>query len=259
MSNIDKTMPQGKWEFNEPVAAVFDSMLQNSIPSYDRMRDLTYRIGRRFVQPGTTIVDLGASLGRAIEPFAEEFGAYQAVPQYDSKGEVSSIQETGNYYDMYEVSEPMRSRLAQNQILRRALAELRDESLVDVRDFSQGNAAGCSLILSVLTLQFTPLEHRQRILDRISNSLNGGGAFILIEKVLGDDHLLDDMMVDVYYDMKGDHGYTKESIAAKRKSLEGVLVPMKASWNEELLRQAGFRHVDCFYRDLNFAGWIAVK
>lgn len=259
MSNIDKTMPQGKWEFNESVACVFDSMLQNSIPSYDRMRDLTYRIGRRFVQPGTTIVDLGASLGRAVEPFAKEFGAYRAQEQYNNNGEITDVVETGNYYDLYEVSEPMRSRLAQNDVLRQALAELREESLVDVRDFSQGNGAGCSLILSVLTLQFTPLEHRQRILDRIYNSLNFGGAFILVEKVLGDDHMLDDMMVDVYYDMKGGNGYSAESIAAKRKSLEGVLVPMKASWNEELLRQAGFKHVDCFYRDLNFAGWIAVK
>ncbi|AQT28503.1 hypothetical protein YOLOSWAG_16 [Erwinia phage vB_EamM_Yoloswag] len=256
--NVDKTMPQGKWEFDEPVAAVFDSMLQNSIPSYDRMRDLTYRIGRKFVQPGTTIVDLGASLGRAIEPFAEEFGAYLASPHHVN-GEVSDIIETGNYYDLYEVSDPMRSRLVQNEVLQSVRAELRDESLVDVQDFARNNGAGCSLILSVLTLQFTPLEHRQRILDRISNSLNAGGAFILVEKVLGDSHALDDMMVDVYYSMKGDNGYTKEAIAAKRKSLEGVLVPMKASWNEELLRQAGFRHVDCFYRDLNFAGWIAVK
>ena len=39
----------------------------------------------------------------------------------------------------------------------------------------------------------------------------------------------------------------------------GVLVPVTAHWNEELLRQEGFTSVDCFWRHLNFAGWVAVK
>jgi tRNA (cmo5U34)-methyltransferase len=42
-------------------------------------------------------------------------------------------------------------------------------------------------------------------------------------------------------------------------SLEGVLVPVTARWNEELLHQEGFASVDCFWRHLNFAGWVAVK
>lgn len=45
----------------------------------------------------------------------------------------------------------------------------------------------------------------------------------------------------------------------KRKSLEGVLVPITAKWNEELLESAGFSQIDCFWRCLNFAGWIAIK
>ena len=42
-------------------------------------------------------------------------------------------------------------------------------------------------------------------------------------------------------------------------TLEGVLVPVTARWNEELLHEEGFRSVDCFWRHLNFAGWVAVK
>ena len=41
--------------------------------------------------------------------------------------------------------------------------------------------------------------------------------------------------------------------------LEGVLVPITAKWNEQLLGSAGFKKIDCFYRYLNFAGWIAIK
>jgi tRNA (cmo5U34)-methyltransferase len=66
-------------------------------------------------------------------------------------------------------------------------------------------------------------------------------------------------MVDLYYKMKSDNGYSQEQIERKRLSLEGVLVPVTAKWNEELLKQAGFKYIDCFWRWMNFAGWIAIK
>ncbi|MGH3921557.1 MAG: hypothetical protein ACRDS1_01640 [Pseudonocardiaceae bacterium] len=42
--------------------------------------------------------------------------------------------------------------------------------------------------------------------------------------------------------------YTQEEIDRKRLSLEGVLVPVTAKWNVEMLRAAGFQQVDCFWR-----------
>ena len=39
--------------------------------------------------------------------------------------------------------------------------------------------------LGVLTLQFTPIEYRQRIVQNIYDGLLPGGALILVEKVLG--------------------------------------------------------------------------
>jgi tRNA (cmo5U34)-methyltransferase len=78
-------------------------------------------------------------------------------------------------------------------------------------------------------------------------------------EVIGASAGLDRNFVNLYYDFKQASGYTREEIERKRLSLEGVLVPVTARWNEELLRTAGFRHVDCFWRWMNFAGWIAVK
>jgi DNA (cytosine-5)-methyltransferase 1 len=57
---------------------------------------------------------------------------------------------------------------------------------------------------------------------------------------------------------KAEQGYTHEQIARKRLALEGVLVPVTARWNEELLTAAGFRSVECVWRALNFAAWVAV-
>jgi tRNA (cmo5U34)-methyltransferase len=42
-----------------------------------------------------------------------------------------------------------------------------------------------SVVLSVLTLQFTPLEYRTRIVRRVWEALRPGGAFLLVEKVFG--------------------------------------------------------------------------
>jgi tRNA (cmo5U34)-methyltransferase len=59
--------------------------------------------------------------------------------------------------------------------------------------------------------------------------------------------------------LKAEHGYSREEIDRKRFSLEGVLVPVTARWNEELLAAAGFDQIDCFWRWMNFAGWVAVR
>jgi hypothetical protein len=70
---------------------------------------------------------------------------------------------------------------------------------------------------------------------------------------------LDERFVEIYLNLKRANGYTREEIDRKRLSLEGVLVPVTARWNEDALRSAGFSSVDCFWRWMNFAAWVAVK
>jgi tRNA (cmo5U34)-methyltransferase len=53
--------------------------------------------------------------------------------------------------------------------------------------------------------------------------------------------------------------YSQDEIARKALSLEGVLVPITAKANRDLLKGAGFARVDCFWRWCNFAGWLAIK
>jgi tRNA (cmo5U34)-methyltransferase len=230
----DNVYPSGRWTFDSDVTSVFDDMLARSIPQYEVMRRACFDLGSRYVQPDTYIVDLGCSRGESLAPFVEHFGEQ-------------------NLYLGIELSEAMyvasRARFAGNErvIIRQD----------DLRERYPSERA--SLTLSVLTLQFTPIEYRQRIVQDVYDSLEPRGAFILVEKVLGATAKLDRDMVSVYYAMKARNGYTQEQIERKRLSLEGVLVPVTAKWNEELLRMAGFRQVDTFWRWMNFAGWIAVK
>lgn len=227
-------MPEGRWQFDGDVTTVFDDMLARSIPQYEVMRQAVYDLGAAFVQPDSWIVDLGCSRGEALAPFAEQFSRQ-------------------NHCLGIEVSDSMyyaaRSRFAGNDrvVIRQDDLRLRYPS------------EPASLTLSILTLQFTPIEYRQRIVQDVYNRLLSGGAFILVEKVLGADAAINELMVKRYYDLKGANGYSPEQIERKRLSLEGVLVPVTAKWNEDLLRSAGFKQIDCFWRWMNFAGWIAVK
>lgn len=234
---IDRVSPEGRWQFDAEVASCFDDMLRRSIPQYDLMRSLCFDLGSRYVEPKTEIVDLGCSRGEAIEPFVRKFGAF-------------------NRFVGVEVSPPMldvaRERFA--GLIERGIVEIRDD---DLR--IKYPPVRASLTLCVLTLQFTPIEHRHRIVRDIFKSTTPGGALILVEKVIGSTAEIDAALVERYYAIKAANGYTSDDIARKRLSLEGVLVPVTARWNEELLVSAGFRHVECFWRCLNFAGWVAVR
>jgi tRNA (cmo5U34)-methyltransferase len=191
----------------------------------------------RYVREKTSIVDLGCSRGDAIAELINSFGAHCMFIGCD-------------------VSQPM-IKAARERFSGYENCGVVRISEVDLR--THYPAATASLTLAILTIQFTPIEHRQKILRNVYKHTLPGGAFIFVEKVLGADADIDEKLVDLYYDMKRSNGYSQESIDRKRLSLEGVLVPVTAAWNEAMLRSAGFRSVDCFWRNLNFAGWVAVK
>ncbi len=235
MSNRDTIQADGAWRFDEEVTTVFDDMLARSIPQYEVMRRGVTDVALSFARSGTDIVDLGASRGEAIAPLVDQLGA-------------------ACRYTCVEVSPPMlsvlRSRFAAHPYVNVLDLDLR-------RAYPE--AISASVTLAVLTVQFTPIEYRQRILRTVYEHTRPGGALILVEKALGATADLDSLMVGRYYDLKGAHGYSAEQIERKRLSLEGVLVPVTAKWNEDLLRGAGFGEVDCFWRWMNFAAWVAVK
>jgi tRNA (cmo5U34)-methyltransferase len=230
-------MPEGRWAFDSAATAVFSDMLRRSIPEYAAMRDAVLSLGSKFVRPGTHIVDLGCSRGDALAPFIARFGPL-------------------NSYDGVEVSQPMlsaaRERFATD--IEQGLVSIDD---LDLRtDYPKVEA---SVTLCVLSLQFIPIDHRQRILHEAFTNTVPGGALILVEKVLGACNTINNVMIDIYHGRKKAAGYSDNEVERKRLALEGVLVPVTASWNEDLLRGAGFNQVDCFWRWMNFAGWIAVK
>jgi tRNA (cmo5U34)-methyltransferase len=230
-------MPGSQWIFDESVTAVFADMLSRSIPQIDAMRECVSRAAIRFVQQDTAIVDLGCALGDAIAPLVDKFGGCNRLLGI-------------------EISEPM---------LAACRHRFRSEIEGGRVDIQKGDLriqypdVSASVTLCILTLMFTPIEHRFRIVADAFKHTAPFGVFILVEKILGCDAGMDTLFSQLYDEHKLAAGYTRQEVDQKRLSLEGVLVPITADWNEGLLRGAGFQHVECFWRCLNFAGWLAIK
>ena len=220
-----------KWKFDAEVTDVFDEMLSRSIPDYAGMRRTTTEIATRFAQPGTAIVDLGCSRGAALRPIIDIL-----------KNECS--------YVGVEVSEPMREA---------AVKEIPEANIIDLDLRETYPNVLSSVTLAVLTIQFVPIEYRQRIIADAYDKTVQGGVILLVEKVLGSDFYANRLLIETYLNRKGENGYTEEQITKKRRSLEGVLVPVTADWNVDLLDKAGWKHVDCYWRHLNFASWFGIK
>jgi len=239
----DEVDPEGRWEFDVDVAEAFEDMLARSIPQYDVMREAVFEVGSAFVQKETAIVDLGCSRGAALEPFVKRFGPRNRYVGCEiSEPMIAAARERFGAYDGVNAWNGVSSMVSIRKL------DLRTEYPAEL----------ASLTLSVLTLQFTPIEYRPRILREVRKHTHEDGAFVIVEKVLGDVAETDALMVDLYHGHKRRAGYSDEQIVRKAAALEGVLVPLTARFDVELVRDAGFRTVECFWRWMNFAAWVAV-
>jgi tRNA (cmo5U34)-methyltransferase len=226
----------GEWSFDDDVAGGFDEMLDRSIPQLDVMRGAVSSLVTVATNavPGD-VLDLGCSRGGAIADY---------LPRIASRARVYG----------YEVSAPM---------LKAAKERFADDERVtihevDLRQPLPPLSRPLAAVTAVLTVQFVPIEHRQRLIADCHRLLAPGGLLVLVEKVLAATALLNEIEVALYYERKRQTGYSEEEIQRKRLALEGILVPVTADWNVQMLHQAGFGAVDGFWRWMNFAGWVAV-
>lgn len=227
--------PGEKWVFDSAVVSCFDDMLARSIPDYANFRELCFYLGNKFIQPYSEVVDLGCSRGEALAPF------------------IRSCDELVKFVGV-ECSEAMLQAARERFAGDKRVTILKG----DLSGFYP--ASDASLVLSVFTLQFIPVVYRQRILRNVYNHLRPGGALILAEKIEGDTYITKDLLIDTYHGFKARNGYSLHEIEAKRRALEGVLTPITAiQYEADFLPDAGFKHVECFWRSLNFAAWIAIK
>jgi tRNA (cmo5U34)-methyltransferase len=241
----DELIPGPRWAFDEEVTRAFDDMLERSIPQYEVMRSAVHDMAVAFLQEqdlgaetSPLVLDLGCSRGEMIAMLLETLRARRLDARFVG----------------LDLSGPMVDATRQRFVTEPHV----DVVQLDLRE-DYPRVAPAHVTLAILTLQFIPIEYRQSVVKRVYEHTAKGGCFILVEKVLGQTAQLNDMMVARYLDMKRANGYSEEQIVRKRLALEGVLVPITASWNEELLARAGFDAIDCVWRWMNFGAWAAIR
>ncbi len=223
--------------FGAKVAAVFDDMLDRSVPFYREVQRMVAEIATDFAVEGTNVYDLGCSTGTTML-------------NMDSKVN-RNVKFIGVDYSP-EMLDKCRKNLAE--------AGFQREHELVCADLNQGVAIqNASMVMMVLTLQFVRPLHRDSLSKAILEGLNENGCLVLVEKVLGEDSVFNRLFIKYYYDLKKRHGYSEMEIAQKREALENVLVPYKLLENREMLLRTGFRYCDVFFKWYNFCGMIAVK
>jgi tRNA (cmo5U34)-methyltransferase len=234
-----QAVPRGGFRFDSSVVAVFDDMLERSIPLYQEQRSMVAQMAARLWRPETIVYELGCSTATMLIALAE------ALPDARLVG--------------YDSSTPMIER-AREKIEQRGLAdriEVRQADLGgDLADLRLERACVVSLCW---TLHFIPPQRRADLIRHIAAALPDEGALIVAEKVRADEPSLDADFADFYHDHKRRNDYSDEEIERKREALHGVLVPLRAQENLDLFQRNGFPIVETFFRWFSFAGFLCLK
>lgn len=236
MTNVgDKIKAENaNWSFSGEISEHFDQHIKKSIPFYDTSHELGVSISDFFLDDGSVCYDLGCSTGTLLTRLAQHH-------------EAKRVQFIG-----IDVETDM-VKYAQNSCQNFSNVEIRGESLLDVE------LERADLILAYYTIQFIKPKHRQLLFNRIYEALNWGGGFLLFEKVRSPDARFQDMMTTLYNDYKLEQGYSGDEIAAKNRSLKGVLEPFSTAGNLGLLERAGFVDITTVMKYICFQGFLAIK
>lgn len=232
-TNIRKS--NAGWNFDE-IAGEFDEHVRRSVPLYDEGHELVCQVSD-FVLPqnDAVVVELGTSTGALAERFLRH-NAQREDLRYVGLDRVGSMLEEA------------RQRMAADP-----RAEFIEEDLLTYP------LEKTNMVLSYYSVQFVHPRHRQDVFNRIYESLEWGGAFVLFEKVRAPDARFQDMAAQIYHEYKLQQGFSEEEILNKQRSLKGVLEPFSTQGNLDLLKRAGFVDVMTVMKWVCFEGFLAIK
>lgn len=233
----DASTKAADFKFDASVVNVFDDMVSRSVPFYGEMQRMTTELATYFALPGTRLYDIGCSTGTTLHELDQSIDPGVSFMGIDNSDEMLQKAE---------------SKLAGIRPRRGLTLEYGDIN----RDLTIENA---SVVTMLLTLQFVRPLNRERIMRRICEGMVANGCLILIEKLTSEHSLINRLFIEKYYDYKRANGYSNTEIAHKREALENVLIPYRMEENFDLLRLAGFKDMEVFFRWYNFCGIIAIK
>ncbi len=223
-----------QFEFDEDVAAVFDDMLERSVPFYKTSQEIIKALTLKYIGEHFRVYDLGCSTASLLLDIERDL------------------------VDDVELIGVDNAKAMLTQAHKKLEAFNSDIQLV-YGDILEYDYKDCDVVISNYTLQFIRPLIRETLLKRVSDALHVKGAFIFSEKVISSNKRLNKELIDIYYDFKKEQGYSIYEIMQKREALENVLVPYSEEENIQMAKRNGFSHCEVVFRWANFATFIALK
>ncbi len=222
------------WTFRRGISKTFDSHVSRSVPLYKEGHEIITQLSDYFIKDNSVVYDVGCATGELFTHLLAR----------TNKKHVRFI-------GIDSISEMIDA--AQKKHQNSDNVNFVNDDIVDVE------LESADLIVSYYTLQFIAPRYRQVIVDKIYQSLNWGGAFLLFEKVRAPDARFQDIMTELYVDYKLDNDFEPVEIFAKTRSLKGVLEPFSTAGNIDLMKRAGFVDFMSVIKYVNFEGFLAIK
>ncbi len=230
--NIDAL--NANWSFSGEVPQNFDNHVTKSVPMYNEGHNLICRLSDFFVSDSSLCYEIGSSTGELTKKLANH--------NKHKKIKLIGIDPISEMVDV-----------ANQKCKNHSNISFITDDILNVE------MEKSDLIISYYTIQFIKPRVRQLVFDKIYESLNWGGAFILFEKVRACDARFQDIMTALYTDYKLEQGYTENEIVSKTRSLKGVLEPFSTQGNIDLLKRAGFVDITSVFKYVSFEGFLAIK
>jgi tRNA (cmo5U34)-methyltransferase len=223
----------GAWSFGGSLPKKFENHISKSVPLYLEGHKIICRLSDYFLKEGSICYDIGCSTGNLLVKL-NDHTSKKKIQFYGIEKEKS----------MYNHS---KSKIKNRNI-----------NIIN-KDLTSLKLKKSNLIISYYTLQFNSPSVRQNLIKKIFKSLEWGGAFIMFEKIRGNDARFDNILNSLYMDFKEDNKINTNDIMSKSKSLRGVLEPFSENGNLGLLKRAGFKDIQPIVQLLCFKGYLCIK
>ena len=223
-----------QFEFDAEVAAVFDDMLERSVPFYRESQKITEFFAHKNLSEHGVVYDLGCSTASLLLNLHRNLKVDAQLIGIDNSE--AMLEQARRKCEAYG---------ANVRVINADILEY---------DYKQAD-----VFISNYTLQFVRPLVREELVKKIAMSLKKEGVFLFSEKVISHHATLNKELIECYYDFKKEQGYSEYEIVQKREALENVLVPYSEEENITMAKNGGFSHCEVLFRWANFATFIAIK
>lgn len=184
------------WTFKaDEVATHFESHVREQLPWYDLVTGAVAHLARCYMRPSSTVYDIGASTGNIGRAIADTLEARQA--------QLISL----------EASEQMAQ-------------QFKGPGRLIVAEAENYPYEAFSVSVLFLVAQFLPKAGRKRLLSRLQEAVEPGGAIILVDRFETSGGYFGQSLARLTLSGKLAQGATPKAILDKELSLSGVQRPL---------------------------------